>query len=253
VEEPPQFEVIPLFKKREEKGEEEAAERTRERLKEYKVYNPLGPVLFGVKISTEQDSKTTKAWCRSNKMKNAKITKVLRSAKRALRNPDLQNFVWLYREFWTEPPEILMRVQLEVCTDSSVEVHTQEAVKAKEYTDMDIDEIVKTITFGNTLNDQERKQLEEVVRKNFKAFSQNKGDLGFTTLIEHAVDLLHETPVKMKAYKLSFEEQKAATEYVQSLIRKDKFSRVNLSCRVRLFLCLRRNLVLSGWFATIGS
>jgi hypothetical protein len=99
-----------------------------------------------------------------------------------------------------------VRVQLEVCTDSSVEVYTQEAVKAKEYTDKDIDEIVKTITFGKTVSDQERNQLEEVVRKNVKAFSRSKGDLGFTTLIEHEIDLLHETPVKMKPYKLSFEE-----------------------------------------------
>jgi hypothetical protein len=100
-----------------------------------------------------------------------------------------------------------------------VEVYTQEAVKAKEYTDKDIDEIVRTITFGKTLNDQERNQLEEVVRKNFKAFSRNKGNLGFTTLIEHEIDLLHKTPVKMKPYKLSFKEQKAAAEYVQTLIK----------------------------------
>jgi hypothetical protein len=117
-----------------------------------------------------------------------------------------------------------VRVQLEVCTDSSVEVYTQEAVKAKEYTDKDIDEIVRTITFGKILNDQERNQLKEVVRKNFKAFSRNKGDLGFTTLIEHETDLLHKTPVKMKPYKLSFEEQKAAAEYVQTLIKEGRTS-----------------------------
>jgi hypothetical protein len=58
-----------------------------------------------------------------------------------------------------------------------------------------------------------------VVRKNFKAFNRNKGDLGFTTLIDHEIDLLRETPVKMKPYKLSFEEQKAAAEYVQTLIK----------------------------------
>jgi hypothetical protein len=128
-------------------------------LREYKVPNPLGPVLFGVRISTEQDLDATRAWCKSNKMKNAKIKKVLRSAKRALRNPDLQSFVWLYPEFWTEPPENLVRVQLEVCTDSSVEVYTQEAVKAKEYTDKDIDETVKTITFGKTLSGQEKNHV----------------------------------------------------------------------------------------------
>jgi tRNA (Thr-GGU) A37 N-methylase len=77
---------------------------------------------------------------------------------------------------------------------------------------------VRTITFGKTLNNQERNQLEEVVRKNINAFSRNKGDLEFTTLIEHEIDLLHETPVKIKPYKLSFEEQKAAAEYVQTLI-----------------------------------
>jgi F0F1-type ATP synthase delta subunit len=95
----------------------------------------------------------------------------LRSAKRALKNLDLQSFIWLYPECWTAPPENLVRVQLEVCTDSSVEIYTQEADKAKEYTNKDNDEIVKTITFGKTLNDQERNQLEEVVQKNFKAFS----------------------------------------------------------------------------------
>jgi hypothetical protein len=175
----------------------------------------MEPVLFGVRISTKQDLEATKSWCKSNKMKNAKIKKVLRSAKRALKN-SLQSFVCLYPECWTEPPENLVRVQLEVCTDSSVEVYTQEAVRAKEYTDKDINEIVRTITFGKILNDQERNQLEEVVRKNLKAFSRNKGDLGFTTLIEHEIDLLHKTHFKMKPYKLSFEEQKAAAEYVQT-------------------------------------
>jgi hypothetical protein len=91
-------------------------------LKEYKVQNPLGPVLFGARILTEQDLEATKSWCKSNKMKNAKIKKVLRSAKRALKNLNLQSFVWLYLECWTEPPENLVRVQLRVCTDSSVEV-----------------------------------------------------------------------------------------------------------------------------------
>jgi hypothetical protein len=54
-----------------------------------------------------------------------------------------------------------VRVQLEVCTDSSVEVYTQEAVEAKEYTDKDIDEIVKTITFGK---DIERSRKEPTRR-----------------------------------------------------------------------------------------
>jgi hypothetical protein len=50
------------------KGEEEAAEGTRERLKEYKVQNSLGPVVFRVRISTEQDLEAaTKTWCKSNK------------------------------------------------------------------------------------------------------------------------------------------------------------------------------------------
>jgi hypothetical protein len=93
-------------------------------LREYKASNPLGPVLFGVRISTEPDLDVTRAWCKSNNMKNAKIKKILRSAKRALKKSDLQSFVWLYPECWTEPPENLVRVQLEVCTDSSVEVYT---------------------------------------------------------------------------------------------------------------------------------
>jgi hypothetical protein len=62
-------------------------------LKEYKVQNSLGPVLFGVRISTEQDLEATKTWCKSNEMKNAEIKKVLRSAKLALQNPNLQSFV----------------------------------------------------------------------------------------------------------------------------------------------------------------
>jgi hypothetical protein len=88
-----------------------------------------------VRISTEQDLDATKAWCKSNKMKNARLKTILISAKRALKKPDLQSFVWLYPECWTEPRENLVRVQLEVCCESSAEVYIQEAVKAKEYTD----------------------------------------------------------------------------------------------------------------------
>jgi hypothetical protein len=43
--------------------------------------------------------------------------------------------------------------------------------------------------------------------------------LGYTTLIEHEIDLISDTPVKMKPYKLSFEEQKVAAEFIQRLLK----------------------------------
>lgn len=75
------------------------------------------------------------------------------------------------------------------------------------------------MTFGSNLSESDSELLQSVVRKNIRAFSRYKGDLGFTTLIEHEIDLVNQTSVKLRPYKLSFEKQKAAAEYVAQLMR----------------------------------
>jgi hypothetical protein len=69
------------------------------------------------------------------------------------------------------------------------------------------------------LSEREKDELREVIQENIKAFSRDKGDLGYTTLIEHEIDLINDTPVKIKPYKLSFEEQKVAAESIQRLLK----------------------------------
>ena len=191
-------------------------------MRHYQASSDPDRVLLGVKIRSEQDLEVVRGWCKQNGLKAGKLRKIIRKARSAIRNPEIEEFVWLYPRGISDPPESLVRVQLEVCSDTTKEFYTQEAVKSDSvsgYTQAEIDDILQTIQFGSKLSDEELKLLKDVVTKNIKAFSRSKGDLGYTTLIEHEIDLVRVNPVKLKPYKLSFEEQKYAADYVQTLIK----------------------------------
>jgi hypothetical protein len=179
----------------------------------------LDRVAFGVKIRSETDLEVVRDWLKLNHLKAGKLRKILRKAKSALHDPDLREFVWLYPLSLSGPPDSLLRVQIELCSDSTEELYTQEAVSKTEYTAAEVESIVNDIKFGSNLSSEEAESLKSVVRKNIHAFSRSKGDLGYTTLIEHEIDLVHCTPVELRPFKLSFEEQRYAANYVQTLIK----------------------------------
>jgi hypothetical protein len=87
----------------------------------------------------------------------------------------------------------------------------------EEYTSEEVEKILSSVSFGANLSDFERVLLQSVVRTNIKAFGRHKGDSEYTTLIEHETDLINQTPIKLRPYILSCEEQKAAAEYVHWL------------------------------------
>lgn len=102
---------------------------------------------------------------------------------------------------------------------STQELYSFEALKKAEYTEEDAEKIVSEITFGQTRREQDRKVLVDVIKKRIGSFSRHKGDIGYTTLIEHEIDLTDTKPFKIKPYKLSFAEQSAAVEYIQQLVK----------------------------------
>jgi hypothetical protein len=152
-------------------------------------------------------------------MKNAKIKQILKQARKAIDNPETSEFNWMYPQEFIEPSEQLIRVQMQICIDTSQEMYLMIDFKKKDYTSDDAEKIVSEIDFGKSLSSEEKQLLVDAVKKNIQAFSRHKADIGYTTLVEHEIDLINNTPIKLKPYKLSFAEQKAAAEFVQQLLK----------------------------------
>jgi hypothetical protein len=108
---------------------------------------------------------------------------------------------------------------MQICSDTSQEMYSMIDLKKKDYTSDDAEKIVSEIDFGKSLSSEEKQLLVDAVKKNIQAFSRHKADIGYTTLVEHEIDLINNTPIKLKPYKLSFAEQKAAAEFVQQLLK----------------------------------
>jgi hypothetical protein len=175
--------------------------------------------LKGVKITSEADLEKTRQWCKENRLKNGRIKHILKHAKKTIHNPEISDFTWLYPEGVTEPPENFKRVYIKPCSKTSFESYSTETTKSFEYGNAEVEKIMSQIKLGNNLSEHEKDELREGIKGNIKALSTDKGDLGYTTLIEHEIDLISDTPVKMKPYKLSFEEQKVAAEFIQPLLK----------------------------------
>lgn len=175
--------------------------------------------ICGVKIRKDTDLSLLRAWAKANGVKNGRLKKILKQIKRATTDPEFSELVWLYPQGSIDPPLELLRVEIETVSDFFQELYTVEALQKSEYTEEDADKIVSEITFGKELTPEERQELVDVVKRRISSFSRHKGDIGYTTLIEHEIDLIDPKPFKIKPYKLSFDEQAAAVAYIQQLLK----------------------------------
>jgi hypothetical protein len=176
-------------------------------------------VIKGIKIRKTTDLDCMQRWAKSNQFKNGRLKKIMKHVRRAVSDPEFTELIWIYPPNSSDPPPDFCRVEIEVCSDCTQELYSVEALKDVEYTDADAEKIVSEITFGQTLTDEDRAILVDVVKKRISSFSRHTGDIGYTTLIEHEIDLTDTKPFKIKPYKLSFAEQSAAAEYIQQLVK----------------------------------
>jgi hypothetical protein len=85
--------------------------------------------------------------------------------------------------------------------------------------DDDIDFILSSIKFGKQLTPEELKEIKELVIKRIAAFNRDDAEMGYTTLIECEIDPMDTTPVRIRPYKLLFEEQREAAKIVEQLLK----------------------------------
>jgi hypothetical protein len=165
-----------------------------------------GLIIKGIEIRKDTDLNCVQIWARSNRAKNAYLKKIMKHICRAVSEPDFTDVIWTYPPDSSDPPPDLCRVKIEVCSDSTQELYSVEALKNVEYTEEDAEKTISEITFGQTLSEGEQHILVEVIKKRISSFSRHKGDIGYTTLIEHEIDLTDTKPFKIKPYKLFFAE-----------------------------------------------
>jgi hypothetical protein len=93
------------------------------------------------------------------------------------------------------------------------------------YSDDDIDFILSSIKFGKQLTPKELKEIKELVTRRIAASSRDDAEMGYTTLIECEIDPMDTTPVQIRPYKLSFEEQREAAKIVEQLLKEKAIAR----------------------------
>lgn len=98
---------------------------------------------------------------RANKLKNGRVKHILTHAKKAVNNSAVPDFVWLYYEGVSDPPVSLLRVQIELVTNSVQENYSSgpASSSAPEYTAEEVEKIINTISFGKNLSASEMELL----------------------------------------------------------------------------------------------
>jgi hypothetical protein len=68
--------------------------------------------------------------------------------------------------------------------------------------------------------------------------------MGFTTLIECEIDLLDKPPLKIRPYKLAFEEQREAAKIIEQLLKENAIARSHSDWAAPAFLVFKPH---GGW------
>jgi hypothetical protein len=111
-----------------------------------------------------------------------------------------------------------------------------EDVSRGPYSNDDIDFILSSIESGKQLTPEEFKEIKELVIKRIAAFSRDNAEMGYTTLIECEIDPMDTTPVQIRPYKLSFEEQRKAAKIVEQLLKEKAIARLQSDWAAPAFL-----------------
>jgi hypothetical protein len=122
---------------------------------------------------------------------------------------------WTIPEESPDPPNELKRLFIQASEPPAPP--QVEDVSRGPYSDDDIDFILLSIKFGEQLTPEELKDIKELVIKRIAAFSRDDAEMGYTTLIEFEIDPMNTTPVQIRPYTLSFEEQREAAKIMEQL------------------------------------
>jgi hypothetical protein len=151
-------------------------------------------------------------------MKNLKV-----QSGRMERRNSWKECKWIIPEESPDPPNELKRLFIQASEPPAPP--QVEHVSRGPYLDDDIDFILSSIKFEKQLTPEELKEIKELVIKRIAAFSRDDVEMGYTTLIECEIDPMDTTPVQIRPYKLSFEEQREAAKIVEQLLKEKAIAR----------------------------
>jgi hypothetical protein len=140
-----------------------------------------------------------------------------------IRRDSWRELKWIVPEESPDPPVELKRLFIQAS-----ETPTPPAVEDMSrgpYSEDDVEFILSSIKFGKQLTPEELQEIKELVVRRIAAFSQDDAEMGYTILIECEIDPTDTTPVQIRPYKLSFEEQREAAKIVEQLLKEKAIAR----------------------------
>jgi hypothetical protein len=197
--------------------------RDREFWRAYRPDTSHGPILSALKVSTPADWDRAFEWAQKVGYSKSNLKKLKVQKGRMERRNSWRELKWIIPEESPDPPNELKRLFIQASEPPAPP--QVEDVSRGPYSDDDIDFILSSIKFGKQLTPEELKEIKELVVKRIAAFSRDDAEMGYTTLIECEIDPMDTTPVQIRPYKLSFEEQREAAKIVEQLLKEKAIAR----------------------------
>jgi hypothetical protein len=176
-----------------------------------------------LKVSTPTDWDRAFEWAKKVGYSKPNLKKLKVQKERMERRDSWRELKWIIPEESLEPPIELRRPFIQASEPPGPPA--VEDVSRGPYSDDDIEFILLSIKFGKQLTPEELKEIKELVVRRIAAFSRHDAEMGYTTLIECEIDPMDTTPVQIRPYKLSFEEQREAAKIVEQLLNEKAIAR----------------------------
>jgi hypothetical protein len=141
---------------------------------------------------------------------------------------------WIVPEEAPDPPLQLKRLFIQA-SESPTPPSPQDVSRGP-YSEDDIEFILSSIKFGKQMTPEELSEIKALVIKRIAAFRRDDAEMGYTTLIECEVDPMDTTPVQIRPYKLSFEEQREAARIIEQLLKEKAIARSHSNWAAPAFL-----------------
>jgi hypothetical protein len=192
----------------------------------WRAYRPdtsPGPILSALKVSKPADWDRALEWAQKvgYSKPNLKKSKIQRG--RMERRNSWRECKWIIPEESPDPPNELKRLFIQASEPPAPP--QVEDVSRGPYSYDDIDFILSSIKFGKQLTPEELIEIKKLVIKQIATFSRDDAEMGYTTLIECEIDPMDTTPVQIRPYKLSFEEQRKAAKIAEQLLKEKAIAR----------------------------
>jgi hypothetical protein len=208
--------------------------KDREFWRAYRPDTSHGPILSALKISTLEDWEKAFRWAIQVGYSKANLKKSEVQKGRMICRGLWNEIKWIVPEEAPDPPLQLKR--LFIRTSESPTPPSPQDMSRRPYSEDDIEFILSSIKFGKQLTPEELSEIKALVIKRIAAFSRDDAEMGYTTLIECEIDPMDTTPVQIRPYKLSFEEQREAVEIIEQLLKEKAIARSHSNWAAPAFL-----------------